>query len=339
VLTRQPQVRPVAPEYDAAVGAGLMALESLGWAERHPPERVSPNDNLWSSEQRNLLTHEIDQMSSLMLTGTMHLQDRVAVDSLWPVLPVVAETVDAIADRMKLGGRLIYVGAGTSGRLGVLDASECPPTFNSSPEQVVGVIAGGETAVTRSVEGAEDDPEAGMQAMITLDIGKQDSVVGISASGRAPYVVGALNEAQRRGALTIALVNNLPAPLAETAVFVLAPLVGPEVVTGSTRLKAGTAQKLVLNMLSTGVMVRLGKTYGNLMVDVQQTNTKLIARAIRIVAQACDISEADAAHALKICHGDVKTAIVSTLTGCTPAEAQQRLLDADGVVRAAIDIE
>lgn len=336
VLTRQPQVQPVAPQYDAAIGAGLMALESLGWAERHPPDEVIPKNMLWSSEQRNLLTHQFDQMSSLMLAGTMHLQDRVAVDSLWPVLPEIADTVDALAARMKAGGRLIYVGAGTSGRLGILDASECPPTFNSLPEQVVGVIAGGETAVTRSVEGAEDNPEAGEQAMVDLDICKNDSVVGIAASGRTPYVIGALREAKQRGALTIAVVNNLPAPVAETAVHVLAPLVGPEVVTGSTRLKAGTAQKLVLNMLSTGVMVRLGKTYGNLMVDVQQSNSKLIARAKRIVAQACNISENEAAHALEACQGDVKIAIVSTLTSCTPDEAQQRLLDADEVVRKAL---
>ncbi len=336
VRTHQPHVRPVVPQFDAAVGAGLMALEALGLAEHQPPEVMSRDEVLWSSEQRNLLTHQFDKMSALTLTGTMHLQDRMVVHNMWSVLPAIANAVDDIALRMKHGGRLIYVGAGTSGRLGILDASECPPTFNSPPEQVVGVIAGGETAVTRSVEGAEDDPEAGKQAMITLDIGKDDSVVGISASGRAPYVIGALGEAQQRGALTIALVNNLPAPLTKTAVHVLAPLVGPEVVTGSTRLKAGTAQKLVLNMLSTAVMVRLGKTYGNLMVDVQQTNAKLKARARRIVAQACDISEDEADIALQDNQGNVKAAIVSTLTGCTPQEACQRLAKAGGIVRAAI---
>jgi N-acetylmuramic acid 6-phosphate etherase len=190
--------------------------------------------------------------------------------------------------------------------------------------------------LTQAVEEAEDNPVEGAQAMSDLEIGPQDSVVGIAASGRTPYVIGALAEAQRRGALTIALTCNLPAPLTKRAEHILAPLVGPEVITGSTRLKAGTAQKLILNMLSTGVMVRLGKTYGNLMVDVQQLNAKLLVRARRIVAQACGINEDAAAAELQRCNGDVKTAIVMVRLGCSPEEARLRLLQAGGNVRTAI---
>ncbi|NOX62142.1 MAG: N-acetylmuramic acid 6-phosphate etherase [Chloroflexi bacterium] len=273
---------------------------------------------------------------TLEIVGLMHLEDGRAVASVRPNLPVIAAAIDAIAERMQKGGRLIYVGAGTSGRLGVLDASECPPTFNTDPGQVVGVIAGGERALTAAVEEAEDNHKNGAQAMIELDVGPNDSVVGIAASGRTPYVMGALAEARRRGALTAALICNLPAPLADMADYVLAPLVGPEVLAGSTRLKAGTTQKLVLNMLSTGVMVRLGKTYGNLMVDVRQHNVKLQERARRIVAQACHINHSEAEAALARCQGDVKAAIVSVLLGCTPEEARRRLVRANGRVREAV---
>ncbi len=246
-------------------------------------------------------------------------------------------TLDAVAERMRRGGRLIYLGAGTSGRLGLLDAAECPPTFNAPPGQVTGVIAGGPDALTRSVEGAEDDTEAGRQAVAGLDVKESDSVVGIAASGRTPYVVAGLEEARRRGALTVALTCNLPAPLAEQADYVLAPLVGPEVITGSTRLKAGTAQKLTLNMLSTAVMVRLGKTYGNLMVDVRALNAKLRARARRIVAQACQIDDQSAEAVLARSDGEVKVAIVSHLAGCSPQAARDRLARAGGVMRAALE--
>ena len=284
-----------------------------------------------------MLTTALDTRTTLELVGLMHLEDKRAVTAVRPNLPAIAATIDAIAARMKKGGRLIYVGAGTSGRLGVLDASECPPTFNTDPGQVVGVIAGGRRALTEAVEEAEDNPEDGARAMRELSVGPQDSVVGIAASGRTPYVMGALAEARRRQALTIALICNLPAPMAEMADYVLAPRVGPEVIAGSTRLKAGTAQKLVLNMLSTGVMVRLGKTYGNLMVDVQQLNAKLQVRARRIVAQACGISEEAATAALQQSNGDVKIAIVSTLLACSPLEAQQRLQQSNGNIRLAID--
>ncbi len=336
VHTRLPGARAQIPRHSAVVGAGLMALELLGISLVMPTDVSNATEESWASERNNVLTRDLDLRTTLELTGLMHVEDCRAVAAVRPNLPTIAHTIDAIAARMEDGGRLIYVGAGTSGRLGVLDASECPPTFNSDPEQVVGVIAGGEPALTSSVEEAEDDPEAGAQAIAALKIGKLDSVVGIAASGRTPYVIGALEEARRRGALTVALTCNLPAPLAQMTDFVIAPLVGPEVIGGSTRLKAGTAQKLILNMLSTGVMVRLGKTYGNLMVDVQQLNTKLQERSRRIVAQACHITEKEAAAALAQCDGDVKTAIVSILRQCSPEEARQRLAQAGGRVRFAL---
>ena len=337
IRTRVPAARPMPPRADAATGAALLALEML--KQPLPTDKgleQSDGEEIWASEQRNVLTLDLDTRTTLELVGLMHLEDKRAVAAVRPVLPHIAAAIDAIAPRIKQGGRLIYVGAGTSGRLGVLDASECPPTFNSAPGQVVGVIAGGCRALTEAVEEAEDDPDSGAQAMRDLAIGPLDSVVGIAASGRTPYVMGALTEARGRGALTIALICNLPAPMSNLADYVLAPLVGPEVIAGSTRLKAGTVQKLVLNMLSTGVMVRLGKTYGNLMVDVQQLNAKLQVRARRIVAQACHISEEEAQRVLARCDGDVKVAIVSHTLGIDPDAARQRLQQAGGVVRSAL---
>jgi len=268
--------------------------------------------------------------------GLMHVEDRRAVRAVRAVLPEVAKAVDAIAERMTRGGRLIYVGAGTSGRLGVLDASECPPTFGVDPERVIGVIAGGDVALRNAVEGAEDRAEDGAQAMADLKVGVLDTVVGITASGRTPYVVGALKEARQRGALTVGVVCNLPAPVADLADMVIAPLVGPEVIAGSTRLKAGTAQKLVLNMLSTATMVRLGKVYDNLMVDVQQDNEKLRERARRIVMAATGLDAEPATSLLQQSGGDIKVAIVSALTSCSPEEAKERLKRSGGRIREAI---
>ena len=337
IHTRLPGARPQFPHHSAAVGAGFLALEILGKPMTLSADEPITVEESWASERNNVLTRDLDLRTTPELVGLMHVEDCRAVAAVRPNLPAIARTIDAIAARMEKGGRLIYVGAGTSGRLGVLDASECPPTFNTPPEQVVGVIAGGQTALTSSVEEAEDDADAGANAIAELNIGEKDSVVGIAASGRTPYVIGALKEARRRSALTVALTCNLPAPLAQMADFVIAPLVGPEVIGGSTRLKAGTAQKLILNMLSTGVMVRLGKTYGNLMVDVQQLNLKLHERSRRIVAQACHISEDDAAEKLAACDGDVKTAIVSVLRHCSPEEARQHLARAGGRVRIALE--
>jgi len=240
---------------------------------------------------------------------------------------------------MQRGGRLIYLGAGTSGRLGVLDASECPPTFNTPPEMVIGLIAGGHRALTEAIEGAEDDYEQGRSDVAALSLTPNDSLVGIAASGATPYVLGGVAEAHVRAAFTVGLACNRPSPLEQAVAVSIAPLVGPEVIAGSTRLKAGTAQKMVLNMLSTGVMVKLGKTYGNLMVDVQPTNAKLRDRARRIVAQATGISLEQASVLLETCSGEVKTAIVSRLAGLSPAEAHLRLQASNGSIRRALEIK
>jgi len=252
------------------------------------------------------------------------------------VLPQIAAAIDGIADRMREGGRLIYLGAGTSGRLGVLDASECPPTFNTPPERVVGVIAGGRAALTEAIEGAEDDRNAGARDIAALGVGPRDAVVGIASSGSTPYVLGGMAEARDRGAFVVGLTCNAAAPLKVLADVTIAAVVGPEVIAGSTRLKAGTAQKMVLNMLSTGAMVRLGKTFSNLMVDVRATNTKLRARSRRIVAQACGMGEDEAGKILGVCDGEVKTAIVAVLKGVTPDVARQQLADHGGRVREAL---
>ena len=340
IRTRLPDVQPQLPHSDPATGAALIALDSLSIAPTPhasaPYSLRPPPRSIWSSEIRNVLSLNLDQNTTLERLGLMHRADQQAVAAVRPALPVIAEVVEAVVDRMRREGHLIYLGAGTSGRLGVLDASECPPTFNTDPEQVIGLVAGGPAALTQSQEGAEDDRQAGKTAIANLAIGPDDSVIGIAASGRTPYVIAALEEARHRGALTVALTCNLPAPLTEPAVYVIAPLVGPEVITGSTRLKAGTAQKLVLNMISTGVMIGLGKTYGNLMVDVQQSNQKLQARARRIVAQACNIDETASAEALAAANGEVKTAIVSLLLGCSVEEARQRLATNNGLIQAAI---
>lgn len=336
VRVRVPAAHPLHAQADAAVGAGLLALQKLGYPLTSQTNLDVPGQATWASEQRNVLTLDLDLYPTLEMVGLMHLEDRRAVAAVRPNLPVIAQTVEEIATRMKQGGRLIYIGAGTSGRLGALDASECPPTFDTDPNQVIGIIAGGKQALASATEAAEDDHDAGQQAIAEIEVGPRDSVVGIAASGRTPYVTGALEEARRRGALIVALVCNLPAPVARTADYVIAPVVGPEVITGSTRLKAGTAQKLVLNMLSTCVMVRLGKTYGNLMVDVRPQNVKLQKRARRIVAQACDISEAEAKNALIESQGNTKVAIVSTLLGCSADVARERLTRVGGQVRAAV---
>jgi N-acetylmuramic acid 6-phosphate etherase len=289
-----------------------------------------------TTEGRNAATEDIDVVSTLEMVRIINAEDTKVAEAVGEQADAIADAIDAISARMQSGGRLIYVGAGTSGRLGVLDASECPPTFNTAPERVVGVIAGGSEALTNSIEGAEDNREAGCQAMIDLEMSALDSVVGIAASGRTPYVLGAMAEARERGALVVAVACNANSPMQEAADIAVIPVVGPEVVTGSTRLKAGTAQKLVLNMLSTGVMIRLGKTYGNLMVDVQSTNSKLRDRACRIVMEATGLDEPEAARLLMASNDEVKTAIVAALLDIEPALARQRLSQAGGVIRDAI---
>ena len=289
-----------------------------------------------ATEARNPATMGIDTVSTLEMVRLINAQDATVAAAVTEALPQIAAAIDGIAYRIREGGRLIYLGAGTSGRLGVLDASECPPTFNTPPGQVIGLIAGGAAALTQAIEGAEDDREGGARDVAALDVSTRDAVVGIASSGGTPYVLGGMAEARARGALVVGLTSNRPALIDAAGDITIAVVVGPEVITGSTRLKAGTAQKMVLNMLSTGVMVRLGKTYGNLMVDVRATNAKLRARARRIVAQGCGIPEDEAERALGVCDGEVKTAIVAVLNGVEPDVARRQLAENGDVIRRAL---
>jgi N-acetylmuramic acid 6-phosphate etherase len=286
------------------------------------------------TETNNPRTTDIDTRPTREILEMINAEDRTVIDAVARELDHIAVAVDAIYACLAQGGRFIYVGAGTSGRLGVLDASEMPPTYNVPPGMVIGLIAGGETAIVHSVEGAEDRLEAGRAEIAQLDVNARDAVVGIAASGRTPYVLGALQEARARGALTIGLACTMPAPVCDMAELAIAPQTGPEVIEGSTRMKAGTATKLVLNMLSTTVMIKLGKTYGNLMVDLQPTNSKLRGRARRIVERATGLASADAQGLLDRA-GDVKTALVMHHAGLSPEQARARLAAAHGSVRRA----
>jgi N-acetylmuramic acid 6-phosphate etherase len=288
------------------------------------------------TEQRYEGSKDIDVLSTIEMVRVMNNADGEIHLAVRDVLPQIAKAIDEISKRMRQGGRLIYMGAGTSGRLGVLDASECPPTFNIEPGRVVGLIAGGDRALRQSVEQVEDDQNAGEMDLSALNLGALDSVVGLAASGRTPYVVGGLTYAQKLGALTVCIVCVHESVMFEFSDITINPVVGAEVITGSTRLKAGTAQKMVLNMISTGTMVQLGKTYGNLMVDLQATNAKLRERATRIVQQACGISASQAARALRACNGEVKTAIVMLIGDHGPEEARRKLSISSGVVQTAL---
>ncbi|MGA5730607.1 N-acetylmuramic acid 6-phosphate etherase [Streptomyces seoulensis] len=278
----------------------------------------------------------IDRLPTLDIARLMNGEDTGVPAAVAARLPEIAAAVDAIADRMERGGRLVYAGAGTAGRLGVLDASECPPTFNTAPGQVVGLIAGGPGALVTSVEGAEDSPELARADLDALKLTPDDSVVGVSASGRTPYAIGAVEHARAAGALTVGLSCNADSALAAAAEHGIEVVVGPELLTGSTRLKAGTAQKLVLNMLSTITMIRLGKTYGNLMVDVRASNAKLRARSRRIVAQATGAPDADIERSLTEADGEVKTAILIILAGVDGSTATRLLEESDGRLRTAL---
>ncbi len=288
------------------------------------------------TETPNPRSANIDRLSTLEMLQVINDEDATVAQVVRRALPVIAQAVDVITERLRQGGRLLYVGAGTSGRLGVLDAVECVPTFGISPQMVQGVLAGGDLALTHSIEGAEDEHDTGFRAMIDLAVNARDAVVGIAASGRTPYVIGALKSAHERGAATIAISCNEPAPMLEMADIPIAAVVGPEVIAGSTRLKAGTAQKLILNMLSTASMIRLGKVYGNLMVDVKVTNQKLAQRARGIVSQVAGVSSEEAARLLEQTHNEVKPAIVVALLGVTPDEARARLRAANGMLRDVI---
>jgi N-acetylmuramic acid 6-phosphate etherase len=291
------------------------------------------------TEAQNPATMQIDSLPTREIVAAITNEDASVVPAVAAVGDAIAELVDRVVEGMQQGGRLFYVGAGTSGRLGVLDAAECPPTFNTPPGLVVGLIAGGAKALTQPIEAIEDQPESGRADIAAHNIGSHDVVLGIAASGRTPYVLGALAEARERGAVVAGLACTHPSPLAEVVDIMIAPLVGPEVISGSTRMKAGTAQKLVLNTLSTAVMIRLGKTFGNLMVDVQALNSKLRQRTINIVATATGIDRAEAQAVLAQANEEPKTAIVMVLAQVSADEARQRLAKSQGHVRAALQHE
>jgi len=288
------------------------------------------------TEARNPETENLDQLSTLDMLRAMHAADRDVLTAVEQELPNIAQAVDTIVERLENGGRLFYTGAGTSGRLGVLDASECPPTYNTPPELVQGLIAGGDVALRRSVERAEDDATQGKRDLEAHGFNAKDALVGIAASGRTPYVLGGINYARKLGAATIGLSCVPGSHVAQRAEIAITPAVGPEVVTGSTRMKAGTATKLVLNMLSTGSLVRLGYVYGNLMVNVQPTNIKLRDRAARIIATLAELPY-DQATSLLDEAGSVKTAIVMQRLKLSRADAEARLAQVKGRLRKALN--
>lgn len=289
-----------------------------------------------ATEQTNDRSATLDQMSALEIVTLMNEEDRTVADAVQRALPAVSEAVERIVSSLSKGGRLFYVGAGTSGRLGVLDASECPPTFGTEPELVQALHAGGEAALVNAVEGAEDDFEAGAVDLKAAGLQAGDVVVGIAASGRTPYVAGALTFARELGAATVAMSCNAPAEISRLADTAIEVVTGPEVLMGSTRLKAGTAQKMVLNMISTATMVRLGKAYRNLMIDVKPTNVKLVDRACRILVQAANVEYEAASAALTLSGNRVKVALVMLKTGLTAEEATQRLDEAGGFAGRAV---
>jgi N-acetylmuramic acid 6-phosphate etherase len=288
------------------------------------------------TEQRNPASEGIDARAAQEILGLINAEDRKAAEAVGLEIPRIAQAVEAVVERLGRGGRLFYIGAGSSGRLGVLDAAECPPTFNVPAELVQGIIAGGEGALARAVEAVEDDPALGARDLVERGFTAGDVLVGITASGRTPYVLGAVAKARQLGALTIGISCTPASELSRAVEIPIEPLPGPEILAGSTRMKAGTATKLVLNMLSTAVMIRLGHVYGNLMVNVQPTNTKLADRARRIVAQAAGLDDPRAAEFLEKSGGTVKVAIVMARLGATREEAEARLRTAGGRISEAL---
>lgn len=290
-----------------------------------------------TTEQRNPKSMELDSFSPIEIARVMNEENTNVIKAIDEVLPQVASAIDWAGEALNAGGRIIYMGAGTSGRLGVLDAVECPPTFGVSYDTVVGLIAGGEGAFVKAAEGAEDNAEAGAADLAALELESRDIVIGIAASGRTPYVIGGLRYANEAGCRTVAIACNKDSAVGAEAQLAIEPVTGPEVLTGSTRLKAGTAQKLVLNMISTGSMVAAGKVYQNLMVDVKQSNEKLRVRAQNIVMMATECTREQAAEALEACHHHVKGAIAMLLLDCDAIAAEAALNEAHGHVRAAVE--
>lgn len=294
--------------------------------------------NKVATEKINPATQNIDTLSTIDMLSLINQEDQKVALAVQQVLPAVAQAIDIIVSQLKAGGRLIYAGAGTSGRLGVLDASECPPTFGVEPELVQGLIAGGKAAMFVAQEGAEDSPELAAKDLQAISLTRQDALVALAASGRTPYSIGALKYANNIGAPSIALVCSPDSPMEKEAKLTICPLPGPEVITGSTRLKAGTAQKLVLNMLSTGAMIKLGKVYGNLMVDLKATNQKLQERSLRIVMAAAEVDRETASAALAAADGKAKLAIFHLLSGLAITEAKRILQQADGYISKGLTL-
>lgn len=289
------------------------------------------------TEQRNHSTRNIDKVNTLEMIRLINDEDKKVAYAVENELEVISMAIDRITENILKGGRLIYLGAGTSGRLGILDAAECPPTFGVSPDLVQGIIAGGDRAILKAVEGAEDDYDLGKEDLKNIGFNSKDTLIGIAASGRTPYVLGGLDYANGLGALTISLTNNPNSQVSKLSQMSINPMVGPEVVTGSTRMKAGTSQKMVLNMISTGVMIKLGKIYGNLMVDVQTTNAKLIERAKNIIVEATGISKEEASNYLELSDNDVKLAILLVKTGLSRDMGLELLDRHNGYLAKAIE--
>ncbi|MBI6528315.1 N-acetylmuramic acid 6-phosphate etherase [Proteus vulgaris] len=288
------------------------------------------------TESRNHDSENIDTLSTLDMLSVINNEDKKVPFAIEKVLPAIAQLVDKVAIAFTQGGRLIYCGAGTSGRLGILDASECPPTYGTPHEMVIGLIAGGHKAILQAVENAEDNTQLGEEDLRQHNFNEQDILVGIAASGRTPYVIGALQYAKSLGAITGAISCNPESPIAKLADIAITPIVGAEVITGSSRMKAGTAQKLILNMITTGAMIKIGKVFGNLMVDVEATNAKLVERQIRIVMQATECERATAEQALSQCQRHCKTAILMILAGVDAQRAIQMLAQNKGFIRQAL---
>ncbi len=290
-----------------------------------------------TTEARNPRSATIDQMSALEIVRLMNDEDARATSAVLAEATAIAAAIEAAADRFRRGGRLIYLGAGTSGRLGVLDASECPPTFSTPPGMVIGVIAGGSAALTRAIEGAEDEADRGACDLADLDPTRLDLVVGIATSGRTPYVLGAIDHAKGLGITTVGIACNKPSLLGSRVDIEIAPIVGAEVIAGSTRLKAGTATKMILNMITTGAMIRIGKTYGDRMIDLTPTNEKLRIRSRRMLREIAGVDDATARELLAKTNGRLKSALVAALAGVDAATAQTLLDRNGGQVRRAIE--
>lgn len=290
-----------------------------------------------TTESRNPHTMNLDEMTPIEIARIMNREDETVIQAIEAVLPQIAQAIEWAGESLKTGGRIIYVGAGTSGRLGVLDAVECPPTFGVPAQMVVGLIAGGENAFVEAVEGAEDSETLCGEELKSIGLSKEDIVIGLAASGRTPYVIYGLRYARLAGCKTVAISCNRDSAIGKEADLAIEPVTGPEVLTGSTRLKAGTAQKMILNMISTGSMIGIGKVYQNLMVDVRQSNEKLVVRSQNILMTATGCDRKEAKTVLEQADGHVKTAVIMILSDCDAQEARERLMKAGGNVRQALN--